>query len=70
MMLRNHGTELPIPSPVPALAAQGRHHALIVPIGRKGAPRTTAEPLTAMACKPHHSLVIPAAGQGRPTQLL
>ncbi|MEU0899807.1 DNA cytosine methyltransferase [Streptomyces massasporeus] len=60
VMLRNHGTALPISGPVPALAAQGRHHALIVPIGRKGAPRTTAEPLTTVACKPHHSLVIPA----------
>ncbi|MEU9545584.1 DNA cytosine methyltransferase [Streptomyces mirabilis] len=60
VMLRNHGTALPITGPVPALAAQGRHHALIVPIGRKGAPRTTAEPLTTLATKPHHSLVIPA----------
>lgn len=45
---------------MPALAAQGRHHALIIPIGRKGAPRTTAEPLTTLATRPHHSLVIPA----------
>jgi DNA (cytosine-5)-methyltransferase 1 len=59
-MLRRHGTALPITGPVPALAAQGRHHALIIPIGRKGAPRTTAEPLTTVATKPHHSLVIPA----------
>ncbi|MCX4564322.1 DNA cytosine methyltransferase [Streptomyces phaeochromogenes] len=60
VMLRNHGTALPITGPVPALAAHGRHHALIVPIGRKGAPRTTAEPMTTVATKPHHSLVIPA----------
>jgi DNA (cytosine-5)-methyltransferase 1 len=60
VMLRNHGTALPISGPVPALAAQGRHHALIVPIGRKGAPRITTDPLTTVACKPHHSLVIPA----------
>ncbi|MFD9369618.1 DNA cytosine methyltransferase [Streptomyces sp. NPDC060020] len=42
---------------VPAVSAQGKHHALIVPNGRKGAVRTTAEPLTTVACKPHHSLV-------------
>ncbi|MFF0386811.1 DNA cytosine methyltransferase [Streptomyces sp. NPDC004286] len=46
--------------PGPALAGP-RRHALVVPIGRKGAPRTTAEPLTTLACKPHHSLVIPAS---------
>ena len=45
---------------MPALAARGRHHALIVPIGRKGAPRTTGEPLTTLTTRPHHSLVIPA----------
>ncbi|MFF8177848.1 DNA cytosine methyltransferase [Streptomyces chartreusis] len=60
VMLRKHGTAVPITGPVPTLNAQGRHHALIVPIGRKGAPRTTDEPLTTVATKPHHSLVIPA----------
>ncbi|MDH6502439.1 DNA cytosine methyltransferase [Streptomyces sp. SAI-149] len=55
VMPRKHGTAFTGPVP-----AQGRHHALIVPIGRKAAPRITTEPLTTVACKPHHSLVIPA----------
>ncbi|WP_331764340.1 DNA cytosine methyltransferase [Streptomyces sp. NBC_01506] len=59
-MLRRNGTAVPVTAPVPALSAQGRHHALVIPIGRKGAPRTTGEPLTTLATKPHHSLVRPA----------
>lgn len=60
-MLRRNGTALPVTGPIPALAAQGRHHALIIPNGRKGAPRTTAKPLTTIATKQHHTLVHPAA---------
>ncbi|MCX4554218.1 DNA cytosine methyltransferase [Streptomyces sp. NBC_01500] len=60
-MLRRNGTAVPVTTPVPGLAAQGRHHALIIPIGRKGAPRITGSPLTTLATKPHHSLVTPAA---------
>jgi DNA (cytosine-5)-methyltransferase 1 len=60
-MLRRNGTAVPVTGAVPALAAQGRHHALIIPNGRKGAPRTTAQPLTTIATKQHHSLVRPAA---------
>jgi len=60
-MLRRNGTALSPLGPVPALSAQGRHHALIIPNGRKGAPRTTSEPITTLATKPHHSLVWPAA---------
>lgn len=56
-MLRRNTTAVATTGPVPAVSAQGRHHALIVPNGRKGAVRTTAEPLTTVACKPHHSLV-------------
>lgn len=56
-MLRQNTTAVAITGPVPAVAAKGRHHALIVPNGRKGAVRTTSEPLTTVACKPHHSLV-------------
>ncbi|MFD9692254.1 DNA cytosine methyltransferase [Kitasatospora sp. NPDC059146] len=59
-MLRNNSTAVSIRGAVPVLAAQGRHHALIIPNGRKNAPRTTAEPLTTLATKPHHSLVWPA----------
>lgn len=59
-MLRRNTTAVATTGPVPAVSAQGRHHALIVPNGRKGAVRTTAEPLTTVACKPHHSLVRPA----------
>ncbi|WP_327413196.1 DNA cytosine methyltransferase [Streptomyces sp. NBC_01233] len=60
-MLRRNGTAVPVTGPVPALSAQGRHHALVIPIGRKGAPRTTGEPLTTVATKPHHSIVRTAA---------
>jgi DNA (cytosine-5)-methyltransferase 1 len=59
-MLRRNTTAVSVAAPVPAVSAQGKHHALIVPNGRKGAVRTTAEPLTTVACKPHHSLVRPA----------
>ncbi|MFB7657908.1 MULTISPECIES: DNA cytosine methyltransferase [unclassified Streptomyces] len=59
-MLRRNTTAVAIGGPVPAVSAQGKHHALIVPNGRRGAVRTTAEPLTTVACKPHHSLVRPA----------
>ncbi|MGW0865770.1 DNA cytosine methyltransferase [Streptomyces sp. NPDC002611] len=59
-MLRRNTTAVGVNGPVPAVSAQGKHHALIVPNGRKGAVRTTAEPLTTVACKPHHSLVRPA----------
>lgn len=59
-MLRRNTTAVGVNAPVPAVSAQGKHHALIVPNGRKGAVRTTAEPLTTVACKPHHSLVRPA----------
>ena len=59
-MLRRNSTAVATTGPVPAVSAQGRHHALIVPNGRKGAVRTTSEPLTTVACKPHHSLVRPA----------
>lgn len=59
-MLRKNTTAIAVSSPVPAISAKGRHHALIVPIGRDGAVRTAAEPLTTVACKPHHSLVRPA----------
>ncbi|MEV2235419.1 DNA cytosine methyltransferase [Streptomyces phaeochromogenes] len=59
-MLRSNTTAVATTGPVPAVSAQGKHHALIVPNGRKGAVRTTAEPLTTVACKPHHSLVRPA----------
>lgn len=59
-MLRRNTTAVATTDPVPAVSAQGKHHALIVPNGRKGAVRTTAEPLTTVACKPHHSLVRPA----------
>lgn len=37
----------------------GQH--LIVHIGRDTAPRTTAAPLTTVACTPHHALIRPAA---------
>ncbi|MFE6225447.1 DNA cytosine methyltransferase [Streptomyces sp. NPDC057854] len=60
-VLRRNGTAVPVTGPIPGLSAQGRHHALIVPNGRKGAVRTTAEPVTTIATKPHHSLVRPAA---------
>ncbi|MFJ5646331.1 DNA cytosine methyltransferase [Streptomyces sp. NPDC093223] len=56
-MLRKNTTAVATTEPVPAISAKGRHHALIVPNGRKGAVRTTDEPLTTIACKPHHSLV-------------
>ncbi|MFJ9644981.1 DNA cytosine methyltransferase [Streptomyces sp. NPDC101206] len=56
-MLRRNTTAVATTGPIPAVSAQGRHHALIVPIGRKGANRTVEEPLTTVACKPHHSLV-------------
>ncbi|MBB1260406.1 DNA cytosine methyltransferase [Streptomyces alkaliterrae] len=59
-VLRRNGTAVPVTAPVPAISAQGRHHALIVPIGRTAAVRTTNEPLTTVATKPHHSLVRPA----------
>ncbi|WP_460067339.1 DNA cytosine methyltransferase [Streptomyces sp. YKOK-I1] len=59
-MLRRNTTAVSVSGPVPAVSAQGKHHALIVPNGRKGAVRTTDEPLTTVACKPHHSLVRPA----------
>jgi DNA (cytosine-5)-methyltransferase 1 len=59
-MLRRNTIAVGVDGPVPAVSAQGKHHALIVPNGRKGAVRTTAEPLTTVACKPHHSLVRPA----------
>ncbi|MFD6415961.1 DNA cytosine methyltransferase [Streptomyces sp. NPDC060194] len=59
-MLRKNTASVGVDSPVPTVSAQGKHHALIVPNGRKGAVRTTAEPLTTVACKPHHSLVRPA----------
>jgi DNA (cytosine-5)-methyltransferase 1 len=59
-MLRKNTTAVATTEAVPAVSAQGRHHALIVPNGRKGAVRTTSEPLTTVACKPHHSLVRPA----------
>jgi DNA (cytosine-5)-methyltransferase 1 len=60
-VLRRNGTAVPVTGPIPGLSAQGRHHALIVPNGRKGAVRTTAEPMTTIATKPHHSLVRTAA---------
>ncbi|MFF4699894.1 DNA cytosine methyltransferase [Streptomyces chattanoogensis] len=56
-MLRRNGTPVPLTQPVPVLNAKGRHHALIIPNGRKGAPRTTTEPLTTVATKQHHALV-------------
>ncbi|WP_055585517.1 DNA cytosine methyltransferase [Streptacidiphilus griseoplanus] len=56
-MLRRNGTAVATTAPVPALSAQGLHHALVIPNGRKGAPRTTAEPMTTIATKAHHSLV-------------
>ncbi|QKV97304.1 DNA cytosine methyltransferase [Streptomyces sp. NA02950] len=59
-MLRRNGTAVPVTGPVPTLNAQGRHHALVIPNGRKGLPRTTSEPLTTIATKQHHSLVRPA----------
>ncbi|MGW2379276.1 DNA cytosine methyltransferase [Streptomyces sp. NPDC001658] len=59
-MLRQNSTAVATTGPIPTVSAKGRHHALIVPNGRKGAVRTTAEPLTTVACKPHHSLVRPA----------
>ena len=59
-ILRRNTAPVAVTGAVPAVSAQGRHHALIVPIGRKGVTRTTAEPLTTVACKPHHSLVRPA----------
>lgn len=59
-MLRQNTAAVATTGPVPTVSAKGRHHALIVPNGRKGAVRTTAEPLTTVACKPHHSLVRPA----------
>lgn len=60
-VLRRNGTAVSIQGAVPALSAQGRHHALIIPNGRKGSPRTTDEPLSTIATKQHHSLVRPAA---------
>lgn len=59
-MLRQNTTAVATTGPVPTVSARGKHHALIVPNGRKGAVRTTDEPLTTVACKPHHSLVRPA----------
>lgn len=59
-VLRRNSTAVTVDGPVPALSAQGRHHALVVPNGRKAAVRTTAEPITTIATKPHHSLVQPA----------
>lgn len=56
-VLRRNTMPVAVSDAVPAVSAQGKHHALIVPNGRKGAVRTTAEPLTTVACKPHHSLV-------------
>ncbi|MFB7364179.1 DNA cytosine methyltransferase [Streptomyces hydrogenans] len=56
-VLRRNTAPVAVSDAVPAVSAQGKHHALIVPNGRKGAVRTTAEPLTTVACKPHHSLV-------------
>ncbi|GAA2560195.1 DNA cytosine methyltransferase [Streptomyces koyangensis] len=60
-ILRRNGTAVPTTGPVPAISAQGRHHALVVPIGREGAVRTTGEPMTTIATRPHHSLVRPSA---------
>lgn len=59
-VLRRNTSPVAVTEAVPAVSAQGKHHALIVPNGRKGAVRTAAEPLTTVACKPHHSLVRPA----------
>ncbi len=59
-MLRKNTTAVATTDPVPAVNAKGRHHALIVPNGRRAAVRTTGEPLTTVATKPHHSLVRPA----------
>ncbi|MFB7029634.1 MULTISPECIES: DNA cytosine methyltransferase [unclassified Streptomyces] len=59
-VLRRNTSAVAVTDAVPAVSAQGKHHALIVPNGRKGAVRTAAEPLTTVACKPHHSLVRPA----------
>jgi DNA (cytosine-5)-methyltransferase 1 len=59
-VLRRNGTAVSTAGTIPALSAQGRHHALVVPNGRKGAVRTTAEPMTTIATKAHHSLVRPA----------
>lgn len=56
-VLRRNGTAVSAVGTIPALSAQGRHHALVVPNGRKGMPRTTNEPMTTIATKPHHSLV-------------
>lgn len=56
-MLRRNTVAVATNGPVPAVSAQGKHHALIVPIGRKGVVRPAGEPLTTVACKPHHSLV-------------
>lgn len=59
-MFRRNGTAVSPSGPIPALNAKGRHHAQVVPLGRKGAARTTGEPLTTIATKQHHSLVRPA----------
>lgn len=60
-VLRRNGTAVSIQGAVPPLSAQGRHHALIIPNGRKGSVRTTSDPLSTIATKQHHSLVRPAA---------
>lgn len=59
-VLRRNGTAIATTAPVPTVSAQGRHFALIVPNGRKAAVRTSDEPMTTIATKPHHSLVRPA----------
>lgn len=59
-ILRRNCTAEPLTGPTSTVTAAGNHHALIVPIGRKAATRTTAEPLSTVACGEHHSLVRPA----------
>lgn len=59
-VLRRNGTAISTEAPIPTVSAQGRHVALIVPIGREARVRTAAEPMTTIATKPHHSIVLPA----------
>ncbi len=59
-ILRRNGTAMPTDGPISTISAMGRHHALIVPIGRDSAVRTSNEPMTTIATHPHHSVVRPA----------
>lgn len=56
-VLRNNADAQVITAPAPTVTAGGNHHALIIHIGRKAGPRTTAQPLSTVATRPHHALV-------------